>query len=299
MKIFNYRIFLFVLILINSCKKEYIPIDSGWKISIFEGSSLFDLSPRYNNPVLTADDVDDMSAGFVADPFIFKKDSTWYLFFEIMDNITAKGVIGYATSNDSCYTWEYQKVILNEPWHLSFPNVFEFNRTVYMISETSQSNRTILYKATNFPEQWKKESEILNIPLKDPVIFRAKGIWYLFGTSEFDLCLFYSTNLITGWKEHPSSPVVKGDRRYNRSGGNVFYNGYSYFRITQDDKDYYGSKIHILKIVSISPGYYSERLMKDNPNLSGGKHLWAKRGIHTLNAHLSDNNRIIAAIDGN
>jgi hypothetical protein len=299
MRLMLYNIFLSLMFMIGSCKEKDIPIDSGWKISIFEGGSLSDLQPRSINPVLISDEVKDMSAAFIADPFMLKKENTWYLFFEIMDNVTAKASIGYATSSDNCYNWSYQKVILNEPWHLSFPHVFVSEQNFYMIPEASQSNTTLLYKAGNFPEDWKIEARILNIPLRDPVIFRDKEIWYLFGTYGYNLYLFYSPTLKSGWKEHPVSPIVKGDKRYNRAGGSIFYNGSTYFRITQDDKDYYGSKIHIFKILKINTKEYSERLMDDNPNLSGGKYTWAMRGMHTLDAHLSDNNRIIAVVDGN
>jgi hypothetical protein len=299
MKLVFYNLVLLLVFLIFSCRKDEIPVDSGWKISIFQGSSLSDLKPSGINPVLNADSVTDMSAGFVADPFIFKKENTWYLFFEIMDNLTAKASIGYAVSYDNCKNWNYRKVILNEPWHLSFPQVFEFEQQFYLIPEACQSNSTILYKAGNFPEDWTMETRILNIPLRDPVIFRENGTWYLFGTNEYDLCLFFSPTLKTGWKEHPASPIVKGDKRYNRAGGNVFFDGYSYFRIAQDDKDYYGQKIHIFKILKINTKEYSERLISDNPNLSGGKYSWAKRGMHTLNAQFFEDKRIIAAVDGN
>ena len=34
------------------------------------------------NPVLTADDVTDVEAEFVADPFMFHENGTWYIFFD-------------------------------------------------------------------------------------------------------------------------------------------------------------------------------------------------------------------------
>jgi len=38
-----------------------------------------------DRPVLTAADIPDVSADFVADPFLLQRDGRWFLFFEIME----------------------------------------------------------------------------------------------------------------------------------------------------------------------------------------------------------------------
>ena len=56
-----------------------------WSIGIFLGESIFNLSDPINisNPVISASDVTDCDAYFVADPFLFYTDSVKYLFFEV------------------------------------------------------------------------------------------------------------------------------------------------------------------------------------------------------------------------
>ncbi len=64
-----------------------------WSIGIYAGSPPFDLKPIRDdvNPVLSSKDVTDRDAVFVADPFMVKDGSTWYMFFEVMDGKTGMG----------------------------------------------------------------------------------------------------------------------------------------------------------------------------------------------------------------
>ena len=41
--------------------------------------------------------------------------------------------------------------IINEPFHMSFPNVFKFENEFYMMPENSESNQLRLYNAVDFP----------------------------------------------------------------------------------------------------------------------------------------------------
>ena len=85
-----------------------------WSIGIYMGDSPFSLSSpgRIKNPVLTNEDVTDIHAKFVADPFMLEKDSIWYMFFEVMNKKTAHGDIVLAKSVDG-FQWDYQKIILD------------------------------------------------------------------------------------------------------------------------------------------------------------------------------------------
>ena len=56
---------------------------SRYSIGILGGTSPFDLKevPGVRNPVLTHKDVTDVSAAFVADPFMVQADGKWAMFF--------------------------------------------------------------------------------------------------------------------------------------------------------------------------------------------------------------------------
>jgi hypothetical protein len=58
-----------------------------WSIGIYSGSSPLSLGPHagLTNPVLTAADVTDVDAEFVADPFLINHERGWFMFFEVLN----------------------------------------------------------------------------------------------------------------------------------------------------------------------------------------------------------------------
>ena len=106
-----------------------------WSIGIYTGDSPFRLREVANNPVLRNTDVSDIEAEFVADPFMLRTDDRWYMFFEVLHRETQRGVIALATSDDG-FNWKYEQVVLEEPFHLSYPYVFDWQGERYMVPET-------------------------------------------------------------------------------------------------------------------------------------------------------------------
>src|SRR5687767_8104954 len=95
-----------------------------WSIGIYSGESPFHLRPAdgSHNPVLTRQNVSDVPACFVADPFMLQVRGTWHMFFEVMNSRSGRGEIGWATSEDAL-KWKYRQIVLREPFHLSYPYV--------------------------------------------------------------------------------------------------------------------------------------------------------------------------------
>ena len=108
---------------------------TNWSIGIYAGDSPFHLAPAPAalNPVLTKDDIHDVPALFVADPFMISVAGVWHMFFEIFNLQTGKGEIGLATSDDGM-VWRYERVVLSEDFHLSYPYVFAFTFRTLMSS---------------------------------------------------------------------------------------------------------------------------------------------------------------------
>ena len=118
-------------------KKRGIPFVTEreqWTISIYEGESPFTVKNTFafRNPVLKAEHVTDVPAKFVADPFLMEEDATWYLFFEVYNLNSKHGDIAVATSTDTV-NWDYKQIVLDEPFHLSYPYVFKWDSDIYLI----------------------------------------------------------------------------------------------------------------------------------------------------------------------
>ncbi|MCB0161205.1 MAG: hypothetical protein KDD83_23890, partial [Caldilineaceae bacterium] len=80
----------------------------NWSISIYAGTDPRHLTPAADTPtpVLSRADVTDVPASFVADPFMLRTQrrddggDAWHMFFEVWNDDTEQGEIGYASSGD-------------------------------------------------------------------------------------------------------------------------------------------------------------------------------------------------------
>ena len=131
----------------NQLLGEQGAIHQLWSIGIVSGSSPLRLrhARGATNPVLTREDVSDVRALFVADPFLLRVGKVWHMFFEVYNFDSDRGEIAWATSPDG-FVWEYQKIVLRESFHLSYPYVFEWQGEYYMIPETHQAESVRLYQ---------------------------------------------------------------------------------------------------------------------------------------------------------
>ena len=287
-------------------KKAVLPFlrlrRTTWDIEIYRGPSPFDLRnlDRDRNPVLTTADVTDVVADFVADPFLVRDGGAWYMFFEALVKETNKGVICLATSPDAL-SWTYQRVVLEEPFHLSYPYVFAWEGTHYMIPETAEAASVRLYAATDFPAGWSFQGELLRGLHRDPSIFRHDGMWWMFSETSPDksgtLRLHVAPELAGPWREHPRSPIVEKNPHISRPAGRVIQVGNRHVRLAQDTFPDYGIQIFAFAIDELTPTSYREAQIGDGPILKGQKAGFLGDRIHHMDACQVADNEWIAAID--
>ena len=276
----------------------------SWSIGIYVGESPFNLRPADGivNPVLTRSDVSDIPASFVADPFMIRAGDLWHLFFEAKHAVARKGEIGLALSPDG-FAWQYQQIVLAEPFHLSYPYVFECDGEYYMIPETLQAKHIRLYKASSFPYQWTHHADLIPGEFADPSIFYFAGKWWMFACSrpfQHDVLRLFFADCLTGpWREHPRSPIVEGDRRTARPAGRVIVCGDRIIRYAQDCYPRYGSQVRAFEILELTPASYHEREFDNSPILTPGASNWNRDGMHHIDAHLNADGNWIACVDGN
>lgn len=274
-----------------------------WSIGIYSGESLFELSAPDGvvNPVLTRSEVNDVSAAFVADPFMISVSSTWYMFFEVFNRETNKGEIGLAISKNG-FEWEYKQIILSEPFHLSYPYVFEFNNEYYLIPETINARSVRLYKANSFPTSWSYVCSLIEGRGADPSIFYFNDKWWLFTCPslyrDYRLSLFFAENLCGPWTEHPASPIVEQDKRIARPAGRVLVLNDKIIRFAQDCVPFYGMRVRSFEISDLTPQTYSEREHKSSPILAPSGIGWNKWRMHHIDPHQLPNSNWIACVDG-
>lgn len=276
-----------------------------WSIGIYSGKSPFDLasSTSAKNPVLTRRDVSDVRAACVADPFMIKVGLTWFMFFEVLNQSTRRGEIAFATSEDGA-SWKYQQIVIAEPFHLSYPYVFEWKNEYYLIPESHQANSIRLYKASNFPTEWSFVGNLLNDGFfVDSSIFRYADKWWIFAETNSHhkhdtLRLYYAEDLLGSWLEHPKSPIVRNNAHIARPAGRVLMMNDKIFRFTQDCQPAYGTQVRAFEITELTTTTYQEREIEQNLVLKPSGSGWNSGGMHHIDPHFIHDEKWIACVDG-
>lgn len=276
-----------------------------YSIGVVTGRSPFELGPstKWVNPVITREDVSDVQALFVADPFMLRVDDVWYMFFEIFNGRTGKGEIGFATSRN-CSKWEYQMVVLREPFHLSYPYVFRTDNEVYMMPESRRDSNIRLYRAKDFPMKWEFAGTLLSGQrFGDSSILHHGGRWWLFTETNPNLKhdtlrLFHADSLYGEWKEHPCSPVVRGNPHIARPAGRVCSYDGKVVRYAQDCYPIYGTRVKAFVVTELTETAYAEEEIATTPVLGPSEKGWNAGGMHHVDPHEVANGEWIACVDG-
>jgi hypothetical protein len=276
-----------------------------FSIAMYEGPSPIQLQTiqGVRNPVISRRDVTDRKAAYVADPFMLRVGELWYMFFEVANHGTDFGEIGLATSRDG-RDWRYERIVLSEPFHVSYPHVFAWDGAHYMIPESYQAGGARLYRAVEFPYRWAHVTTLVEQPVMvDGTTFSHDGHWWMFAEtspthSQDCLRLFHSSELTGPWREHGSSPVVHGDPSRSRPAGRVVRNGSSLIRFAQNCRPEYGTAVRAFEIVELTPDRYREVELSDRPVLGPGADRWNRLGMHHVDAHEVAPGRWMACVDG-
>ncbi len=273
-----------------------------WAIGIYEGASPAELRPAQGarNPVLTAQDVSDLDAESVCDPFLVQRDGLWHMFFEVLERTTNIKRIGLATSPDAL-AWVYRGIALAEPFDVSYPHVFEWEGVHYMLPETPGSRSLRLYRAAEFPTRWELVATLLEgAPFAAPTLFRFEGRWWLFtGAGRHDILRLFHADQLTGpWVEHPQSPLIWEDPERARPAGRVVLVEGRPVRFAQDCRPAYGSAVRAFVVEELTPERYRERALTDAPVLAGSGAGWNAGGMHHADLHPRPEGGWVAAVDG-
>ncbi len=224
---------------------------------------------------------------FWADPHVVYRDGKYYIYVEEYLYETKKAHIALIVLDENGQHTA-PTTVLDRPYHLSYPFLFEVDDELYMIPETAH-NRTIeLYKCTGFPDRWEFQMNLMeDVYAVDTTLFQTDGKWWMFvnmvenaGASSWDeLFLFHAAQPFTRqWTPHPANPIVS-DVRTARPAGRLFRLGDSLYRPSQDSSICYGYGFNINEIVKLTETEYEERLISSvKPNWD--KHIVA---THTFN----------------
>ncbi len=226
---------------------------------------------------------------FWADPHIIKKDGSYYVFIEEYSFDSGKGHISVFEIDRNGNVGKPQ-IILEKPYHLSYPFIFEYKNNFYMIPESEQNGTVDIYKCTEFPLKWEFYKHMFaDISAVDTTLTFYDGRWWVFLNKKVgdylsykdELYLYYSNSPLSDkWISHPKNPVVS-DVRSARSAGKIYESKGSLIRPSQDCSVEYGYKVRLNKIIKMTKNDYAEMefdVIEPNHNKNAC-------GIHTLAKH--------------
>lgn len=225
---------------------------------------------------------------FLADPFGVWRGGRLHLFAEAYDYRIRKGVIE-AIELGADFSPVRRSVVLEEPWHLSYPQVFEADGELWMLPEAHRSGALTLYRAAAFPQVWEP---VVRLPLDSAAIdatpFRHEGLWWLAYSptgpqrwKQGRLHLAFAERLTGPWRPHPGNPV-RIDRASSRPGGTVWIEDGLPRLPVQDCSRTYGGGIRRLTIQALGPETFDAEASAPL-SLPPGAGRYSQ-GLHTLSA---------------
>lgn len=215
---------------------------------------------------------------FWADPFLCKRDGRTFCFVE--DYVYKTGKAHITALEISGTRIVEHGIALNEPFHLSFPFLFEYQGELYMCPEACESGQVRVYRCKEFPLKWKLEKILMEgVSAADTMLFHNAGKWWMLtsidesGTGDHcsELFLFSSDSpLSTNWVPHRQNPI-RIDSCGGRNAG-LIIEGEKLFRLAQcQGYDRYGYSLVVHEIKEVSESRYVEDpVAKISPNFRNG-----------------------------
>jgi hypothetical protein len=238
---------------------------------------------------------------YLADPFVVSRNNENYCFVEDYDLSTSRGCI----SAYRLFEQHAERIgeVIVEPFHMSYPYIFEYQSKYYMCPETCESKQIRLYECEEFPRKWRLSKILMtDVSAADTMIFEKDGLWWMFTNIDTanvsdqcsELFIFYAvTPLADAWMPHPKNPIFV-DSLKARNGGILFDEGAIYRVSQRQGFDRYGKASSINRIRNLSKTEYREEtLLTAEPNffekLVGTHHIHSNQKITVFDfAHIAN-----------
>jgi len=228
---------------------------------------------------------DDGAFRFLADPFGIWRDDHLHVFVEVYDYRIRIGRID-VLSYDRDLVLVDRRLALAEPWHLSYPLVFEAEGETWLLPEAHRGGGLTLYRATTFPHGWTADTRIAlpDVPIDATLVFHQDRWWLFYspGTDEFTkqgvLHAAFASHIRGPWTAHPGNPLRIG-KDGSRPAGRAISQGEHLLLPVQDCTQTYGGATRTLRLrISATEASMDLCPAIAPPAVTGGH----DAGLHTL-----------------
>ena len=217
---------------------------------------------------------------WLADPFIINYNGKHLLFAEAATKRAWKGEIFFAEIDPNRINSVKWKKCLKKDFHLSFPNVFLKNNTLYMMPETNEDNCISIYECVSINDTivWSDNNIVLNnIKSVDSVFIDDYLITYNISNDVYKLQLYSLKNMLF------LSELIDEKSKF-RPAGRIIASGDNLIFPSQDCESGYGDGLIFNKLsINDSKMEINEFLEIDYKLLNKIFNVDRFKGIHTYN----------------
>jgi hypothetical protein len=205
---------------------------------------------------------------FWADPHALLHHGRHFIFIEEFVYAQGKGHIAVMELHpDGSHTVPVP--VLERPYHLSYPFVFEHQGQVFMVPESAANASIEMYRCIEFPHRWALHKVLMQgVKAYDSTLYCDGQRWWLFanmveteGASSWDeLFLFHADAPDSDrWVAHPLNPIVSDCQRA-RPAGPLFAHDGQLYRPSQNCALRYGHGFNLSRVTCLTPEDYREEL---------------------------------------
>ncbi|MCC8358540.1 glucosamine inositolphosphorylceramide transferase family protein [Salinimicrobium sediminilitoris] len=271
---------IIILLVFNARYPFFNPSVGNWSVGYHHADQVLPEVNVSKGNIITYEYIKSITSKkteYIADPFFIKEKDTFYLFVELKGEGNAN--IALLTSADG-EKYVYKGIILDEEFHLSYPQVFRYNGEFYLLPETIGAKGLILYKAEKFPFTWKPvDTLVSNKHLKDPSLLLSEDLNMIVAVDdELKQYMFVADSLNGVWREAENYKPRWGNE--TRPGGRFFKLEGEWYLPVQNASKGYGTGISLYKV-------YNQKTLELRPakKLYLGPQneiQWFNRGMHHL-----------------
>ncbi|PTT81971.1 glycosyl hydrolase family 43 [Pelomonas sp. HMWF004] len=227
---------------------------------------------------------------YLADPFGLVRGDALHVFVEAFDYRVKRATLERHEFGLSDRVWRRSRTVMDLPFHLSYPQVFEHDGETWMVPESYQAGEIALYRATDASlNHWDRDCALLQgLPGADASLIEHEGRWWMFYTlvgagarDQRELHAAHAPALFGPWTPVAGNPI-RISRDGARPAGRPFIARDGLLTLpVQDSSAGYGSATRLLRFPVLTPERIdveagTERLTGD---LVGDTHT---AGLHTL-----------------
>lgn len=226
-------------------------------------------------------------AAWWADPFLLRVGQrTWVLFEELLLG-SQRGHISALEIDDTGRALSTAKVVLREPWHLSYPFIWHEAGRTFMLPEAGNSGQLTLYEAVDGALEWQRSAVLLSgVRLADATVVAFDGRLWMFATTadpgalmDDALNIYWAARIEGPWHAHAMNPV-KIDARSARPAGSMWVRDDVLFRVVQDCSSTYGGSTVCMRVLKLTEYEFQEEPVPEWARLKAKQ----KDPWHTFNS---------------